>query len=267
MTQHHKIIALDLKNAKVENLNQWFLTNNFITANATKDNISYRILKQNEDNPIRYIFIINDCIFGTVHENDFRSIDIPYYLQEEFVEQCIPIQIQEVELYRSVIIDWIFNNHRTKPKTGAGLSAFQKFKDDCQDMRHPHFTSCITCIDVLELGFVLGDFHSIFDDKFKAIHQHFRMNYGDGGYFKRVKLSRIYIIDQYIMGYTFNMEGQTDHFYFYNLNFENMLFDYIKPFTFDQDIELTLDDVLDKINLVGLDQLTDLEKKILTENK
>jgi hypothetical protein len=128
MTHHHKIIALDLKNAKVENLNHWFLTNNFITANATKDNISYRILKQNEDNPIRYIFMINDCIFGTVHENDFRSIDIPYYLQEEFVEQCIPIQLDKIELYRSVIIDWIYNNHRAKPKTGAGLRAFQMTK-------------------------------------------------------------------------------------------------------------------------------------------
>jgi hypothetical protein len=188
-------------------------------------------------------------------------------LQEEFLEQCIPIQLDEIELYRSVIIDWIFNNHRSKAKTGAGLRAFQKFKIDFEDMRHPHFTSCVTCIDVLELGFVLGDFHSIFDDKFKAIHQHFRMKYGDGGYFKRVKLSRIYILEQYIMGYSFNMAGQPDHFYSYNLNFESMLFDYIEPFTFDQDIGLTLDEVLDKINAVGLAQLTDLEKKILTENQ
>jgi hypothetical protein len=30
---------------------------------------------------------------------------------------------------------------------------------------------------------------------------------------------------------------------------------------------LTLDEVLDKINAVGLAQLTDLEKKILTENQ
>jgi hypothetical protein len=267
MTPHHKIIALDLKNAKVENLNHWFVTTDFIMAKSTQDFIRYRVLDKAADHPLRYIFVINDYSFGTVHENDFRSIDIPCYLQEEFLEQCIPIQLDEIELYRSVIIDWIFNNHRSKAKTGAGLRAFQKFKIDFEDMRHPHFTSCVTCIDVLELGFVLGDFHSIFDDKFKAIHQHFRMKYGDGGYFKRVKLSRIYILEQYIMGYSFNMAGQPDHFYSYNLNFESMLFDYIEPFTFDQDIGLTLDEVLDKINAVGLAQLTDLEKKILTENQ
>jgi hypothetical protein len=267
MTHHHKIISLDLKNAKVENLNHWFLTNDFITANATKEFIRYRVLDQDLENPLRFIFVINDYFFGTVHENDFRTIDIPFYLQEEFVEQCIPIQLHEIELYRSVIIDWIYNNNRTKAKTGFALLAFQKYKNDIEDMIHPHFITCVTCVDVLELGFTLREFFSPFNDKFKAILEEFKMHYEGGGYLNKVKLSRIYILDKYIMGFGFKMDGQPIHHFHYNLNFEDMLFDYIKPFTFDQDIELTLDEVLDKINLVGLDQLTDLEKKILTENR
>lgn len=158
MTHHHKIIALDLKNAKVENLNHWFLTSDFIKANATKDFIRYRVLDKAADNPMRFVFVINDYFFGTVHQNDFRTIEIPSYVQEEFVEQCIPIQLDQIELYRSVIIDWIFNNHRTKAKTGLELRAFQKYKDDCVDMMHHCFTTCVVCVDVLELGFTLRDF-------------------------------------------------------------------------------------------------------------
>jgi hypothetical protein len=63
------------------------------------------------------------------------------------------------------------------------------------------------------------------------------------------------------------MENEPLHHFHYNMNFEDMMFDYIEPFKFDQAIELTLDEVLDKINTLGFDQLTDLEKKILTENR
>lgn len=236
MPQPHKIIALDLKNASAENLNHWFLTNDFITANSTKDFIRYRVLDTETDNPLRFVFIINDYFFGTVHEIDFKTIDIPNYLQEEFVEQCIPTPLHEIELYRSVIIDWLHHNNRTKAKTGFELLAYQKYKDDFEDMIHPHFISCVTCIDVLELGFTLRDFFSPFNHKFKAILEEFCMHYEGKGFLNRVKLSRIYILDKYIMGFGFKMEGQPIHHFYYNLNFEDMLFDYIKPFTFDQDI-------------------------------
>jgi hypothetical protein len=69
------------------------------------------------------------------------------------------------------------------------------------------------------------------------------------------------------MGFGFQMENESIHHFHFNINFEDMLYDYINPFTFDQEIEKTLDEVLDKINAVGLDQLTALERKVLTENK
>jgi hypothetical protein len=267
MRTPHKIIALDLKNATVENFNHWCSTTEFITANSTKDFIKYRILEQNMENPLRFIFIINDYFFGTAHQNDFRTIDIPNYVQDEFVEQCIPLKLHEIESYRSVLIDWIFNNNRIKAKTGFELLAFQKYKDDCEDMMHHCFTTCVTCVDILELGFTLRDFFSPFNDKFKAILEEFRLYYEGGGYLNRVKLSRMYIVEKYILGFSFKMENEPLHHFHYNMNFEDMMFDYIEPFKFDQAIELTLDEVLDKINTVGFDQLTDLEKKILTENR
>ena len=267
MPKHHKIIALDLKNATVENFEHWCSTTDFISANCTKDYIKYRILDQNEENPMRFIFVIDDFFFATAQKNDFRTIHIPDYVQSEFVEFCIPIKLQDIESYRPVIIDWIFNNNRTKAKIGFELLSFQKFKDDDEEMMFPNFTNHIICIDVLELGFTLRDFFSPFNDKFKAILQEFKMHYEGGGYLNRVKLSRMYIVEKYIMGFCFKMENQPIHHFHYNMNFEDMLFDYIKPFTFDQEIELTLDEVLDKINLVGMEQLTAIEKKVLTENQ
>lgn len=267
MLQNHKIFALDLKNATVDNFDHWCSTTDFIKANATKDFIRYRILDENIENPMRFVFIINDYSFATAQKNDFRTLNIPIYLQEEFVEQCIPIKLHEIEQYRSVLIDWIFNNNRTKAKTGFELRAFQKYKDDFENMMHPHFISCVTCIDVLELGFTLRDFFSPFNDKFKAILEEFRLYYEGGGYLNRVKLSRVYLLEKYIMGFSFKMENEPIHHFHFNMNFEDMLFDNIEPFTFDQEIEKTLDEVLDKINAVGLEQLTALERKVLTENK
>jgi hypothetical protein len=267
MTFHHKIIALDLRNATVQNFDHWCSTTDFIKANATKDFIRYRILEQNEENPMHFIFIINDYFFGTAQKYDFRTIDIPIYVQEEFIEQCIPIQLNEIELYRSVLIDWIFNNNNTKAKTGFELRSFQKYKESFEYMMHPHFTSCVTCVDVVELGFTLRDFFSPFNDKFKVILEEFKMHYAGGGYLNRVKLSRVYLLEKYIMGFGFQMENESIHHFHFNINFEDMLYDYINPFTFDQEIEKTLDEVLDKINAVGLDQLTALERKVLTENK
>lgn len=267
MLTHHKIIALDLKNSTVENFDHWCSTTDYLTANTTKDFIRYRVLEQDVENPLRFIFIINDFFFGTVHKNDFRTIDVPHYLQQEFVEQCIPIKLHEIELYRSVIMDWIFNNNRTKAKTGFELRAFQKFKDEFDDMLYPHFTSCVTCVDVLELGFTLRDFFSLFNDKFKAILEEFKLHYEGGGYLNRVKLSRIYILEKYIIGFGFKMENEPIHHFHYSLYFEELMFDYVKPFTFDEVIEISLDDVLDKINLVGLEQLTETERKILIDNK
>ena len=215
---------------------------------------------------MRFVFIINDYFFGTAQKNDFYKVDIPYYVQEEFVEQCIPIQLHEIEQYRSVIIDWIFNNNRTKAKTGFELRAFQKYKDDFEDMMHHCFTSCVTCIDVLELGFTLRDFFSLFNDKFKAILEEFKMHYAGGGYLNRVKLSRVYILEKYIMGFGFKMENEPLHHFHYNLHFEDLMYE-ITPITFDDKIELSVDDVLDKISLVGMEQLSELERKILTNNK
>ncbi|MBC8882616.1 hypothetical protein H9X57_02015 [Flavobacterium piscinae] len=93
------------------------------------------------------------------------------------------------------------------------------------------------------------------------------MHYTGGGYLNRVKLSRIYILEKYIMGFSFQMENEPIHHFHLNMNFEDMLYDYIQPFKFDQVNEITLDEVLDKINAVGLEQLTALERKVLTENK
>ena len=160
MNSTSKIIALDLQNATLENLENWFCTNDYITAETTKEFIRFRV--KDEENQFQRIFVINDTFFGIVSKDNLLNIDIPNWFSDEFQENCIPIQIKDIEQYRSVIIDWIFNTHKTRTQTGIELKAFQKFTQDFDLMMFPHFTSCITCVDVEELGFNLKEFFHIF---------------------------------------------------------------------------------------------------------
>lgn len=174
MTTHHKIIALDLKNATIENLENWFITTDYITASNTRDFIRYRV--KDDENEVQLIFVINDIFFATVTKEEYPNITIDSWFSDEFVQYCIPIQLKDIELYRSVIIDWIFNPSSTRPKTANELRQLQKYTEDFDEMMFPHFTSCVTCIDVEELGFNLKEFFIPLNQKFKAIHAEFKKN-------------------------------------------------------------------------------------------
>ena len=60
MNSTSKIIALDLQNATLENLGNWFCTNDFITAETTKEFIRFRV--KDEENQFQRIFVINDTL-------------------------------------------------------------------------------------------------------------------------------------------------------------------------------------------------------------
>ena len=75
---------------------------------------------------------------------------------------------------------------------------------------------------------------------------------------KDVKLTKIYIIEKYILGYTFRLENEPYEHFFYNIHFEDLMYQ-LTPFRFDQVKELTLDIILEKINQVGIDNLTQEE--------
>ncbi|MDD3004556.1 hypothetical protein [Flavobacterium sp.] len=263
MLPHHKVLALDLKNATVENFDHWCSTTDYITADATRDFIRYRV--KDDENEFQLIFVINDIFFASVTKEEYPNITIHSWFSDEFVQYCIPIQLKDIELYRSVIIDWIFNPSATRPKTANELRQLQKYTDDFDEMMFPHFTSCVTCIDVEELGFNLKEFFVPLNQKFKAIHAEFKKYYSQTKFLKDVKLTKIYILEKYILGYSFRLEYEPYEHFFYNIHFEDLMYQ-LKPFTFAEVKQLTLDEVLDKINAVGMDQLTVLERKVLTEN-
>lgn len=260
-----KIIALDLQNASVENIDNWFLTTDFITANTTRNYIRHCITtwKDYED-PIQILYIINDFWFGEVRKNNFPNIEFFELLIEEIL-QLIPIKLDKIVDYRSVLIDWIFNSGSTRATTALALRAFQKY-DEKLDMEliYPSFVSCVTCVEVRELGFKLKDFFLPLNDKFKAIVQEFKNYYGKGNYLKTVKLTRIYILDNYILGYVFQLEGVSNDHFFWNINLEDRLL-LMDKFSFDDEIPLTLNAVLDKINLVGIQNL-DTEEHFFLNN-
>lgn len=264
MNCQQKIIALDLRNAAIENFEYWFITTDYIKADETRDFIGARV--KDDENELQLIFIINDTIFGTVTKENYPNIDISIWFSDEFVQYCIPIKLKEIEMYRSVVIDWIFNTNVTKVITALELQAFQKYIGDFDEMMYPHFTSCVTCIDVEELGFNLKEFFMPLNQKFKAIYSEFRKYYPRTKYLKEVKLTKIYILEKYILGYSFRMENEPYEHFFYNIHFEDLMYQII-PFKFDDVKQPTLNDILDKINLVGLEHLTVEEKKILTQNE
>jgi hypothetical protein len=255
-----KIFALDLRNATIENLENWFITTNYITADCTKDFIRYRV--KDDQNEIQLIFIINDIFFGTVTKLEYPNIVINSWFTDEFVKYCIPIKLNEIELYRSVIIDWIFNCHTTRAKTAFELLQLQKYNADFDEMLFPHFTSCVTCIDVEELGFTLGEFFMPLNQKFKAIYSEFRQYYPKTKFLKEVKLTKIYILEKYILGYSFRLANEPYEHFFYNIHFEDLMYQ-LTAFKFDEVIPLSIDRVLDKIAANGMASLSTEEQNFL----
>jgi len=260
MADNHKIFALDLRNANIENLNNWFLTTDFITANTTKEYIRYRL--KNDHNEIQFIFVINDVFFGTVTKEEFPHIDIASWFSDEFIEYCIPIKLNEIELYRSVIIDWIFNCQTTSVKTAFELHQLQKYTSGFEEMLFPHFTTCVTCIDVEELGFNLKEFFMPLNQKFKAIYSEFRKYYPKTKFLKEVKLTKIYILEKYILGYSFRLENEPYDHFFFNIHFEDLMYQ-LTPFKFDEVTPLTIDSILDKIATNGMASLSPEEQNFL----
>lgn len=264
MHKLQKVIALDLQNASIEKLENWFITNNYITADCTKDFIRYRV--KDDQNEMQLIFIINDVFFGTVTKLDYPNIVIDRWFSDEFIQYCIPIQLNEIEMYRSVIIDWIFNCHSTRAKTAFELRQIQKYTADFDEMLFPQFTACVTCIDVVDLGFNLKEFFMPLNQKFKAIYSEFRQYYPKTKFLKEVKLTKIYILEKYILGYSFRLENEPYEHFFYNIHFEDLMYQ-LTPYKFEFIKELTLNDVLDKINKVGIENLTQEELIILQNQK
>lgn len=266
MKSNSKIITLDLQNSSVENLNYWFLTTDFITTDATRNYIRHCVTSwNNDDEPIQILYIINDFIFGVVRKNNFLTIEFHEPLIDELL-QLKPINMEEITPYKSVIIDWIFNSNSTRTTTALALRAFQEYNENLnKKLQFSSFLSCITTIEVSELGFYLKEFFLPLNDKFKAIVQEFKNYYGKGNYLKTVILTQIFILDNIILGYIFQLEGETYKHFFWNIHLEDRLL-LMDKFSFDDKIPLTLDNVLDKIHLVGMEQLIEEERKILSQN-
>lgn len=218
-----KIIALDLNNASIENVDFWLLNNNYIRKNATKDYIRKIVLGNIEvEDQIEIMFIINDVVFGAVKKNNSSTIEMFEPLREEIL-QITPVTLDQIEAYRSVIIDWIFNTHKAKPNTALELSAFQTVENK-NNFIYPNFNFCITTIDVEELGFNLKEFFIPLNDKFKAMVQEFRNYYGEAQYFSTVKLKRIFLLERFILGYSFQLKDETHEHFFWNIHLEEQLF-------------------------------------------
>ncbi len=255
------LIALNLQSAELENLETWFLKTYLISSDATKNYIKH-LLSNNLaiDNPTDYVFLINDTVLGTSYKNNCSEIQYCDFLIDDFV-LLKPIPLSELQLYRSVIIDWIFNYHKKNQLVFNAIQSLQEFETNKH--RFPHFSSCVCVIDAFDLGFKLNDFFIPSNQKFEAIQQFFKTQYQTEKVLKSVNLTKVFFLDQFILGFSFQMEERTEELFFWNMQLDEQLLLRDK-ITFAAPISLTIDGLLDKINNNGFESLTIEEMNFLS---
>lgn len=67
----------------------------------------------------------------------------------------------------------------------------------------------------MDFGFKLNDF-ILLNQKFKVIHQFFITRYQTDTILKNVNLTKVFFIDQLVLGFTFQMEGSDKEHFFWN---------------------------------------------------
>ena len=172
-----------------------------------------------------------------------------------------PISLTELQLYRSAIIDWIFNYHKKNEHVFKAVQSLQGF--EANKHRFPNFTSCVCVIDAFDLGFKLNDFFVPSNKKVVAIKYFFKTKYQTDNVLKSVNLSKVFFLDQFILGFSFQMQETKEEHFFWNMKLDErfLLMDKI---TFDAPIPLTIDGLLDKINCDGIESLTIEEMNFLS---
>jgi hypothetical protein len=261
MATYPKIIALDLENATIENLEYWFMTTDYIQAEATKNYLRHSITnwKENEEYDI-LVYCINDFHFAYYNNQNSSEINYSSFVIDELME-INPIILEQIMPYKSVLIDWIFNPDSSRVNTAKALHRLKKTIDHDLFI-FSTFIQLVTVLQVEDLGFKLRDFFIPNNDKFNKIVDEFDHYYGSGNHLEAVKLTRIMILDKFILGYSFQMEGETYEHFFYNIELEKQLAQ-IPKFTFDDKIKLTVDTILEKISQVGIVNLTKEERNFL----
>ncbi len=250
------IIALNLQNAILDNLESWFVETDLINCSDTKDYIRKHVKNSpTYDDTTDCIFLISNTVLGISNNNGYAEIIYSDFLINDLI-LLHPISIAQLELYRSVIIDWIFNPHNKNELAFKAIQSLQEFEVD--QHKFSNFSSYVCVIDAVDLGFKLNDFFLPVNQKFKAIHQFFKTQYQTNNVLKKVNLTKVFFIDQYILGFTFQMEGNSEEHFFWNIRLDEQLLSMDK-ISFDAPIQLTVDGLLDKINWNGIESLTDTE--------
>lgn len=256
---HQKIILLDLHNADIERFDYWLSTTDYISHELTK-NLLKSYLTDTTNNDIAMAYILDDILIAERKKSNPLKIEFEEYMFIE-LNNLIPIRLKDIEIYRSVIIDWIFNTKAEKPEIVQQLRLFQNY-DNLDELLFKRFLGNAVAIDVKELGFRLRDFFVPLHSKFKAIHLFFYSTYGATQLLDKVQLTKIFLIDRYIVGYNFQLDGTTQEHFFINIHLEEQLL-LLEPFSFENTESLTVDTILEKIFTNGIKSLTPKEKDFL----
>ncbi len=265
MLYPHKIVAVDLRGVSLEDLEYWFLTTDAVTSEVSKNMLRIYVdtTCEEEEQP-RVIYFVNDFWFVHSTNKSYPEIQFDeYYISE--LNHLQPIPIEEMALYRSVLIEWFYRLNKKNYEIFNAVIPLQKEIDD-EEIFCVNFLNSMACIDVLNLGITLRDLFMPLNEKFKEIHQFFAVTYAKKQLLNKVYVSKIYLFDGFILGYNLVLEGETQEHYFMNFFVEEELQG--MPRMKIAGIKgLDTNEILDKINRVGLENLSPEERDFLNNLK
>lgn len=258
----HKIITFDLREAVPNQLEFAWIQEDY-GLNETNKNLIRNNLTQPEDQRIERMYIFNNYVFAVYKATNPFTLELCPELSPEQSLNLPRIPLHEVEAYKSVIIDWIFQPHRSSSLTALTLHSMQPpLPNELFIENIRPFYNAVTTLAVEELGFTLKEFFIPMHEPYRDMVQEFRNYYYEEVALSNIHLTTVWIIDNLILGYAFRHEGETYEHAFWNLALEEQLW-LLPAMHFREPVKLTLDFILDKINTHGIASLTPEERNFL----
>lgn len=259
-----KIVCFDLRNANIKNLQNWFFENDFLDE-SIKENL-FEIVGKNlkEENKVDLVYIINSVVFAVSESDSYPELQFREALVSDLLK-LEPITVSEIEPYVHSLIELFSNSANKNEDVPLVLNSLQVYGIDT-DYLYPNFAKCVSAIDIESLEFKFSELFSPLDKKFKNIHSYFKEKHPEASILQDLKVAKIFFLSNYVLGYTFVVKNSKEEKFFWSIHLEEHLLA-LEKLKFDHMSVLDLNSILDKINEVGIENLTKEEQEFLNNLK
>lgn len=222
MKNTSKIIAFDFQNTTSKSIKHW-LKNQYHLDPVFAEEIVNKLIydRKNKEEFSEIIYVINNFWLAESTNIGYPEIRFSESYSKDFIN-LQPIKLQEIEVYRSVLIEWMYNLNKKNFEIFNAVLPLKRIVDSDNTSQDNVFED-VVCIDVLGLGIKLRDLFMPLQKKFKAIHQFFAATYEKKHLLEKVSVSKIYLLDGFILGYNLVLDNELEEHYFENFYIEEQL--------------------------------------------